>query len=380
MIESPDYPPGITRWTHRIGSVGAPGPPGPWERAVLLVMLGVARLASVASFGLSRRWAWRELSHTVASFRFFRLGPRLLRSRERQLPLGSLVACFRNHGPYSSLWAVEGVGYERAEVRGPSTEVLGDAVTATLPAGSLVPLHVGAGLALARSGISEEGLRQGARIAVSRLLEDIALSSRPGCAGVGVEAIGMLVRTLLPSFLLAVDEQLRRQSADARAWFWHGVGRALYFLFPRALFGGPGWSGWKRVALEAPDQDALRAAQAGFVWALCLVNTGAPEVLEAFLHQHGGELDQEVFEHGLVGTTLVWHAWAGRDPRLRRLLEHRPVTDALHWDDRVRQPLLRALEERAPILEKDRQFESLFLFRRCVVVPEGSPRDRPART
>lgn len=362
MTGSPEYPPGITRWTRWIVRVDVPGPTGYRERSALRLLLGLTRLAFSASFGFAKRWAWLELNRTVASFRFFRLGSQLLGARGRKPPLSSLVDGLRRKGLYSSLWAVEGVGYERAEERGASSTVLGGGVTAALPAGSLVPLNVGAGLALARAGVSGDRLRQGAHRVISRLLEEIELSSSSGCAGVGVEAIGLHTRTLLPSYLPAVDDALRRQAAETRAWFWHGVGRAQYFLFPRALFGGPGWPGWARVAAEAPDEDALRPAQAGFVWALCLVNTGEPAVIEAFLRQYGGELDQEVFEHGLVGTALVWHAWAGMDPRLRRLLDHRPGTTGLRWDDRVRQPVQRGLKNVAPALEQDRRFERLFLF------------------
>lgn len=286
------------------------------------------------------------------------------------------MSSLRRHGLFAGLWAAEGVGYHRAEELPPSPALLGDEITGALPVGSLVPLHVGAGLALARLRLDgNDGPRDDAQT-LSSLLEEIARSSAAGSAGVAIEAIGLMVRTLTPERLPGLDAHLQKHDPDVRAWFWHGVGRALYFLYPRAIYGA---SGWARVAEEAPDEAALRPATAGYVWALCLVNTGQPAVIESFLRRHGEGLDEAAFQHGLVGTTLVWHAWAGEDSRLRRRIEPRPTAADLAWEERVRQPLLEALKSAGPTLGDDRRVERLFLYRPAAaaysVMPSRSRRN-----
>jgi hypothetical protein len=322
-----DYPAGIARWTRWIGSTEFPGPPRSRERIILLLLFLLARTASFVDRGPGQKAKWQEFDRTVSSFRFFRLASLLLRGTDRGSSLGVTVDLLHRRDLYAGLWAVEGVGYRRAETYGPRSDLLSAAVTRGLPAGTLLPLHVGAGLELARRGLSEDNLTRGVDTAMNRLLRSIEESSTEGCVGVGIEAIGLHVRTLLSHRLLEIDDVVRSRGASIRAWFWHGVGRALYFLFPRAVYGDPAEGGWGRVVLEAPDSEALGPLQAGFVWALSLVNTGEPQVIESFLQRHGAELDQDVFEHGVVGTTLVWHSWAGVETRLERLLRYQPESE-----------------------------------------------------
>jgi hypothetical protein len=325
-------------------------------------MFVLARTASIIDPRGGRRVGWRELDRTVSSFRFFRLANLLLGASDRRAGLAETIDLLHRRDLYAGLWAVEGVGFRCAERYGPQAGLLSATVTGELSGGTLLPLHVGAGLELARRGLSEERLAGGVGEAVERLLRGIEESSTQGCVGVGTEAIGLHVRTLLANRLLEVDDAMRAHGRAVRAWFWHGVGRALYFLFPRAIYGESDAVGWGRVSAEAPDREVLRPLQAGFVWALSLVNTGEPQVIESFLERHGAELDQDVLEHGVVGTTLLWHAWAGVDGRLQRLLDYQPEHGKLTWNDRVRRPLERGLEDVAPILAEGREFERLFLY------------------
>ena len=82
-----------------------------------------------------------------------------------------------------------------------------------------------------------------------------------------------------------VDRGLSAIDPDIVGYFWHGVGRGLYFLPINALPCSS--STWRAVEMaheEAPHTLGRLNALGGLAWAVTLVNIRHPAILEAFLN------------------------------------------------------------------------------------------------
>ena len=126
------FPAGPAAWLERFFNLRAGDRPGPRERTALALGVALAALGARVSPRARRREAWRELCRALVAFRLFRLGGLLL--REPRGPLADAIEALRARGLFR---AVEGLGHERAAGEPPSAALLGDGVTASLPAGSL---------------------------------------------------------------------------------------------------------------------------------------------------------------------------------------------------------------------------------------------------
>jgi hypothetical protein len=335
-------PRGSTRWMRHVADLRRDGAPRLRERIGLGACLALARVAAAAPAPTRRRRANREVRRCLAAFRLFRDDSPRCPEKRGARSLGDEIRTLRSDlGVYWSLWAVEGLGFRHGGGTGRRPESLREVAPESLPSGSLLPLHIGLGLALARRSILDgwETERDG-----ESLERVVAARSMPGCEAAAIEGAGFLVRSLFPEYVGAFDEASRSWTLSSRELLWHGVGRALYLLFPRALGRCVDWPGWAEAAIEPPDGPSRRATQAGFVWALTLINLPEPGILEAFLLRHGKELDPPLLRRTVAGAALVWHAWAGRDAILDALLDHRPDREA-QWRERVRDPVLDALTE-----------------------------------
>jgi hypothetical protein len=133
-----------------------------------------------------------------------------------------------------------------------------------------------------------------------------------------MEALGFVTRTLFPAALLNLDRELQRYGCDATSHFWHGVGRGLYFLFPRALFSNSSPSGvLKRAAEEPPHETGKLNVLAGLAFAVTLVNILDPEVQQDWLKQHPVLRKSDAFSGGIASATALWRAWVESTPLKR---------------------------------------------------------------
>lgn len=332
-------------------------------KVLLAAFGGAARLAGWIGGGRERRSAFQELARALEAFRLFIHAPRHLGLGADPMPsLSVLVERGRRQGLWQGLWLVEGLGWElavRERQRGEPRGLLAGETARSLPLGALVPLHAGMGLGLAAPLLEAwwDG-RKPANEVVVRVLELTEANAAPGCVGVAMEALGLMVRTLYPGRLAEVDAALAAVAPARRSLFWHGVGRAIYFVYPRALNG----SGWRRAVdhlhKEPPDEESRRQARHGFAWPLLLVNLARPGVMEEFLRRYGVD---ETTSRGLAAGALIWHAWAGDDDSLTALLCHRPRTVPERiWANGFGNPVASALQVAAPLLARTRRCEDLF--------------------
>ncbi len=230
--------------------------------------------------------------------------------------------------PYHRLWAVEGLGFARAErtLRAPAAP---DAYRGDTPSEAAIPLHTGMGVSLAMRSLSTIDTRGGDGSlwqALERFIGRCQASSLPGYAPMAFEALGLVVRNLHPHLLRRVDRLLAAIDQGLVETYWHGVGRALYFLPSHVL---PRSDAWRRALektqREAPHDAGRRNALAGFAWALALVNIRHPEVVESFLASHLDEIsDRRAFADGIRSALVVWYGSNRREAILEGFLGHRP--------------------------------------------------------
>jgi len=346
------------------GAVGAMAP------VVSLAALAALR-RSVATLAAASprprgRLRWRELGNKLEAFEIFRHAEMQARSAGGALPLAALVELAEDVVPYRRLWRLEGLGYGHAEERAAHAAHAANiaeprgwllAGAAELPAASLIALHCGIGLSLARRLLAASArapaaeLRRGLAAYVAGCRE-LAL---PGHAAPLLEALGFIARLRLARRAGEVAEELARLDEEAHACFWHGLGRALYFL-PRHA---PPWPGTPRrlfaaVTREAPAGEGRENALAGLAWAVTLVNLRHPRVLEDLLaSQPPWVAASPGFAHGIGAAVFVWHDCTPHDPYLAAWRRHRPEPAggelARRWERQVSGPAERALAAAAAV-------------------------------
>ncbi len=251
-------------------------------------------------------------------------------------PLGERVRQARNLGAFPALWTVEGLGHGFAAAACRSGRrpggLLADLAARAVPAGAWLPLHTGMGLALAERALDGEG-NLGRRL---HRFEELCLAgSRPGYAKTAFEGLGFVARTLHSRSIPAVDRALATRSAELASYFWHGIGRGLYFS-PLHAFPGGTVAALARAGAEAPAAAARANAVAGVAWAFTLVNLRHREVLASLAELASAGLGRparEAFAQGVGAALAIWAEWAGLpgpafdapwalgNPRVRRVFD-----------------------------------------------------------
>ncbi|MCP4657113.1 MAG: hypothetical protein GY856_17025 [bacterium] len=260
--------------------------------------------------------------------------------------------------PFRALWAVEGLGHDYAatllEDGDLETGILTDPKLELLPSASLPMLHAGLGLACAEHvlrTIAPHSPRGRIRGAIERFVSLCRENSRERHADAALEALGLVARCFFADLVPALERELEAMDEGSlRRVFWHGVGRAIYFVPANFV---PGYSStWHAVQMakrESPDETAHHYALAGVAYAFILVNMADPGILEELLGRHGDALRGGAFVDGLVASVVMRKEITPDAPVLREFLAYRPaarLTDL--WDETVRIPCQKALTQRDP--------------------------------
>jgi len=255
--------------------------------------------------------------------------------------------------PWERLWVLEGLGY--AAVRqGGAARLLG---SPAVPVAAHIPLHTGCGLGLAADAV--EGITTGG---VGRAIQTFANRcrqlSRPGGRGAMLEALGLAARTLRPESLMELAQAAGEvEGGFLRPYFWHGVGRALFFVPSQWLSWGLGNP--LHAALREPPNVATRAdAVAGLAWATTLVGLRTPAAVDRFLASCGADVPAHAVQHGIASALLLWAHANGVDAAFERFLGYASPHPG-RWHEWVVEPAERALATRLPHV-LDGQFGELF--------------------
>ena len=323
-------------------------------RGSLITFRQSAELLSAALPAPSRA-TWQEVRNKLEAFEHFQFVDQILDFRglsRRASDLRDRVEAAERCGPFMTLWLTEGLGYAFAEAAwqaGEPRDLLRRSSLDELPAESLIPLHTGMGLSLARRLLPD--LDPPSPAAVSAALERYERlcrsNARDGFALASYEALGLIVRHLAGEAVGEIDRALARagDGEKHRGAFWHGLGRGLYFVVTQTLPGSTGRAVAK-ARREAPDAAARLNALAGLAWAVALVNFRQPEVLERFLEdQQFRGAEGDAVAHGIASAFLLWADAAGRETFFEAFRHHRPGAGAAElWRRRVSEPCEQALE------------------------------------
>jgi hypothetical protein len=324
---------------------------------------------------LANSVAMQEFQNKLDCFRDFESAGRTLPTRPgARASLSDMVGRAATLGTYRALWMTEGLGYlyaDQALKAGmcPSNLLTGAAANA-LPRGSLTSLHAGMGLAFANHLLG--GLAPRARpLDVGRALRTFVTLCRgnahEGHAEAALEALGLVTRNLYPSLVPVVDRQLSDWDGELTGYFWHGVGRGLYFsptnFFP---FYCGAWAGLAKARSEAPHALGRANAVSGLAWALTLVNIRHPGVLDLFLTRYGGLVEKAAFVNGLASALVIWWSWSANGSYLTALCQYQPTGGPIHdrrWQRMVGQPCVDAVSRYYPAVARSGQFGKLFRYR-----------------
>jgi hypothetical protein len=349
--------------------------------------IGAELLADLAAFGIcllpgqSSAFAWRELSNKLevcwlaaerreAAGRAGDLGDVGPGAGDHGGDGGSLataVAAAYRREPFAVLFTLERLGREAAVAAleagdrgGPPRRLL--AAAGGLPAASLILLHTGMGMGFARRLLATAGPPGSPGALVRTLDRFVSLcrdNSVAGYEAAALEALGLVVRIRHPDMVAAVDRELRGIGQELPGLFWHGAGRALYFLPGQLPPGAGSLPRQSRICRGEAPPDCWVDAASGLFYAAAMVNLRHPELLFDLFRSIGDQAQEsEVFADAAAAAVLVRYATTPDDPALAALLAYRPErpAGAGSWERRLQASCELALRDLYPLLAQRRRF------------------------
>ena len=320
------------------------------------------------------RLAWQMLRNNYEVFNLVKNVSSLLHisDGEQQLDLRRVVEEAYALGAYPDLWAVEGLGHVYAMTfwnrGGPIRGILTDERASVLPAKSLTMMHAGIGLGFAQqllNTVTPYSDAEDIRAVLQRFVTLVDENSRPGYEGAAYESLGLVTRFWHAQMVSVVESHLREFAPHTLGYFWHGVGRSLYF-FP--IFFVPGLlSPWLAIEREAPHELAYLNMTAGLAWATTIVNVRQPQIMESFLRTHADRAARTpAFVNGLMSVLIMGIDITPGDAYITRFLEYRPdPTDqrvAELWERLVRGPGNEAVYHIHPVLQRHGRLGEVFQY------------------
>ena len=323
--------------------------------------------------GRNNHVVWQEFKNKLQAFDLFENVDSVLNlPGGTEITLMKLVENVRTLDHYSAVWVTEGLGHYYTEMYwerlGPPKDLLRNANVDALPATSLTALHAGMGLSLANrllKTIKAPGSDSEIRSVIKKFIELCQHNSRSGYVEVAYEALGLVTRNLYSHLVQVVDRQLHEIDEKLAGYFWHGVGRAIYFAPTNFLpFNNSPWRAVEMAQREPPHEVGRLNALVGLVWALTLVNIYQPKILETLLRRHGRELSQQdALANGVSSAVIIWLDSTGDHSCLDALFQHRPDSDLNRlWTEQVLQPGQNALQRFYPVIKKQNWLGEVFQY------------------
>jgi hypothetical protein len=346
---------------------------GPFLGPVASVLDPVIAAIGRAVPGAEAEVRWSELRNKIEIYALVAdVESRIGVSPVQRKPLPELVSRSYELGPFLALWAVEGIGHVYGDqalqdTSTPSGLLSGREGDAAGPNAQLM-LHAGIGLAFAQSllaGLTLANAPDRLPDIIPRFVSLCRENSRPGYVGAAYESLGLVTRTFHQDLIGDVDRELQRSAGDLIGYFWHGVGRAIYFA-PRNFLpcAEIDWSGIQSLA---PHEVGRLNITAGLAWAVTLVNMRQPAIMEQVLRRHADELSRTpAFANGVASSVLMRTETTPAAPFIAAFVEHLP--DAKDpglpraWELLVRGPVESALQYHYEKLKQQGRFGEIFRF------------------
>jgi len=285
--------------------------------------LGLLSAETLASFFPGQQaYSLRELANKLGAWYLFSYADRLVGGFPSYTltEIGDQVARLDR---FTAVWVAEGLGYfytQNALSRSRCRRLFQNEEAERLSMQMIIPLHTGCGLALAEAAL------QGADAAhLQNRLQDFwhlcVENARESYAEMTFESLGLVAITLFPQLVSPIEQELMLSAAHLGGYFWHGVGRGLYFspstFVPVRTTRSAALEMSQRLSMTG---EGRRNALAGFAWALTLVNIRHARVIELCLRDHEREiLDLDAFSKGMASATKLWSLVAPQDPDLEFL-------------------------------------------------------------
>jgi hypothetical protein len=283
---------------------------------------------------------------------------------------------------YPVLWAVEGIGHWYGDIFFAHHEVpqgiLTEAHVRDLPPESLTMLHAGIGMSFAQHCM--QTITHLSPIANIRhvLAQVVALcrdNSRPGYEGAALESLGLITQngqfygeTRPDQMVQIVSRELANIDPELCEYFWHGVGRAHYFLPVHFIPGyGSIWHAVGMIRQAVTNEQAWLNAIAGLAWGVTMVNIRHPQIVANLVRYHGASLaTDDGFANGVMSSILMRYDTTPDAPFIAPFWQYRPepIDPQLMqlWQSQVQQPCERALHEYYPMLKQRQRLGEIFRY------------------
>jgi hypothetical protein len=287
-------------------------------------------------------------------------------------------------GPYADLWAIEGLGHDYTNLRldrdGASAGIMRDGPAAALPPSSLTMMHAGLGLALAErvlKPLTPCSPAREFRDVLSGFIAACQAHSRPGYVGAAYESLGLVARTWHPRLVTPISGALLDIDESVAGYFWHGAGRALYFL-PTYIV--PVLSPWRAADREAPHALAHDNLYAGLAWAWTLVNIRHPRIMAELLTTRGRRVQQsDAFVNGVASALVVAIDITPNDPYAQRFVAYVPAANsdaAEAWNSTIVPAARAAVGWYHPVLQEHAALDAVFRYTDVSAVVRALERGR----
>jgi hypothetical protein len=316
--------------------------------------------------------AWQELRNKLQVFILVKNLASVLRlPADKLVPLPELVEKAYSIDPFQALWAVEGLGHYYADIywekKGAPQGLLWKE-QAPVADKSLLMLHAGIGLSFADrllGNLTSEASGGQVRDAVQYFLTLCKNNSRKGYLGAAVESLGLVTRDFYPDLLQRVDQQLRQVGPEFLGFFWHGVGRALYFS--REYFLPVLRTVWSGVDSEAGSAPERLSAMAGLSWAVTMVNLRQPAIVQNMVRAYIEHSDlAEGFTNGVISSLIMRADTTPDVPFVAAFYQHQPDPNdrelAVTWAHRISGPSRSALQTYYPVLRQHHALDQVFRY------------------
>jgi len=277
---------------------------------------------------------------------------------------------------YPALWAVEGLGHLFGESQldanetSADTNLLGGSESEGIPLKSLLMLHAGIGLAYAQrllGKLKSQPTDDEVLEATRQIFDLCRQNSRPAYLGAAVESLGLVTRTFESKLLPQVDRAVDELEPEWRGYFWHGVGRALYFL-PLNFLPCSTWEVVEMAARESVDDISRHNLYAGAGWAMAMVNLRNPNVLaDLVIKPHGEKLLSNLwFQNGIASALVMREDTTPDTPLIGSFLKESekwkdPELQS-RWETIVIKPSRKALDTTGPELLESGQIGRIFEY------------------
>ena len=270
-------------------------------------------------------------------------------------PLDTYLEKAYDREDFAALFAVEGLGREFGKsqvILDPNVSgILLEENQPNLPDKSLFMLHAGIGMGFAKHLLDELPSDHGhpeLREAINSFVTLCRSNSRPGYQIAALEPLGLVTRTFHGHLTDDVDQILSEDHPDLRGLFWHGAGRAVYFLAKNTMPCAT-WDSCLQCECESVDEESKKQLFAGHAWAFTMTNMRQPEVLlHSFVGPHASDHPfPELFERGVAAAVVMREDSSPKTDIISQLREFDdiPEESKADWDQLILDPVTQALDE-----------------------------------